>query len=79
MGMKILIEICLFSLKKDSRTRRHELKLVTDQCRFDVRKYSFSQRKVNEWNKLSTYCINPSSVNMFKHKLDTYIRTAGYT
>ena len=45
----------------------------------DIRKYSFSQRTVNEWNKLSTDCINASSVNMFKNKLNTYIRRAGYT
>ena len=42
-----------FSLEKDSRTRGHEIKLVKDQCRLDIRKYSFSQRRVNEWNKLS--------------------------
>ena len=29
------------SLKKDSRTRGHEVKLVKDQCRLDIRKYSF--------------------------------------
>ena len=32
-----------FSLKKDSRTRGHEVKLVKDQCRLDIRKHSFSQ------------------------------------
>ena len=29
-----------FSLKKDSRTRGHEVKLVKDQCRLDIRKHS---------------------------------------
>ena len=42
-----------FSLKTDSRTRGHEATLVKDQCRLDLRKYSFSQRTVNEWKKLS--------------------------
>ena len=45
-----------FSLKKDKRTRGHEVTLVKDQCRLDIRKYSFSQRTINEWNKLSTDC-----------------------
>ena len=67
-----------FSLKKDSRTRGHEVKLVKDQCRLDIRKHSFSQRTINEWNKLSTDCVTASSVNMFKNKVDTYIRRAGY-
>ena len=67
-----------FSLKKDSRTRGHEVKLVKDQCRLDIRKHSFSQRTINEWNKLSTDCVTASSVNMFKNKVDTYLRRAGY-
>ena len=78
MGMKILIEICFF-LKKDSRTRGHEVKLVKDQCRLHIRKYSFSQRTVNQWNKLSMDCITSSSMTMFKNKLDTYLKRAGYT
>ena len=68
-----------FSLKKDSRTRGHEVKLVKDQCRLDIRKHSFSQRTINEWNKLSTDCVTASSVNMFKDKVDTYLRRADYT
>ena len=67
-----------FSLKKDSRTRGHEVKLVKDQCRLDIRKHSFSQRTINEWNKLSTDCVTASSVNMFKNKVDTYFGRAGY-
>ena len=67
-----------FTLKKDSRTRGHEVKLVKDQCRLDIRKHSFSQRTINEWNKLSTDCVTASSVNMFKNKVDTYLRRAGY-
>ena len=62
--------IC-FSLKKDNRTRGLEVTLVKDQCRLDIKKYSFSQRTINEWNKLSTNCVTASSVNMFKNKIDT--------
>ena len=68
-----------FSLKKDSRTRGHEIKLVKDQCRLHIMKYSFSHRTINEWNTLSTDCVTASSVNMFKNKVDTYLRRAGYT
>ena len=58
-----------FSLKKDSRTRGHEVKLVKDQCRLDIRKHSFSQRTINEWNTLSTDYVTASSVNMLKTRL----------
>ena len=74
MGMKILIEMCFFSLKKDSKTRGYEVTLVKDQCRLDIRKYSFSHRTINERNKLSTDCVTASSLNMFKNKVDTYLR-----
>ena len=68
-----------FSLKKDNRTRRHEVKLLKDQCILDIRKYLFSQRTINEWNKLSTYCVIASSINMFKNKVDIYLRREDYT
>ena len=77
MGMKIFIEI-FFSLKKDIRTRGHAVTLVKNQCRLDIRKYSFSQRTINEWNTFSTDCVTASSVNMFKNKVDIYLRRAGY-
>ena len=67
-----------FSLKRDSRTRGHEVKLVKDHCRLDIRKYSISQT-IKEWNKLSTDYITAGCVNMFKNSIVTYLRRAGYT
>ena len=49
------------------------------QSRLDVRKFSFFQRTINVWNKLSTECVHASSVNMFKNKIDKYLVNAGYT
>ena len=63
MGMKILIEF-LFTQERDCRTRGHEVTLVKDQCRLDIKKYSFSQRTINERNKLSSDCVNASSMNI---------------
>ena len=37
-----------FSFKKCSKTRGHEVTLVKDQCRLDIRQYLFSQRTINE-------------------------------
>ena len=59
-----------FKLKECSRTRGHEVASVKEQCRLDMRKYSFSQRVINEWNKLPNYCVNASSVIMFKNRID---------
>ena len=65
-------------LKKGSRTRGHQAELVKEQCRLDMRKYFFSQRVINEWNKLPNDCVNASSVNMFKNRIDIYLIRAGY-
>ena len=41
-----------FRIKNDSITRGHSLALVKSHSRLDIRKYTFSQRVVNDWNKL---------------------------
>ena len=56
-----------------------DVALVKEQCRLDMRKSTFSQRAINELNKLLNDCINASSVNMFKNRIDRYLIRAGYT
>ena len=63
MDMKILIAI-FFKLKEDSMTRGHKAALVKSMtrghkaalvkpyCRLDNRKFSFSQRTINDWNNV---------------------------
>ena len=43
--------------------------IVTRNRRLYFRKYSFSQRTVNEWNKLSADCVHSSSEN----RIDNYL------
>ena len=61
-----------FKLKEGSRTRRHKVALVKEQCRLDM-------RVINEWNKLPNDCVNASSVNMFNNRIYIYLIRAGYT
>ena len=68
----------MFSAKEERRTRRYGVTLAKKQCRLDVRIFSFSQRTIKEWNRLSADCVVASSVNMFKNKIDIYLRRAGY-
>ena len=68
-----------FEIRLSKITRGHNFTLVKKQSRLDVRKFSFSQRTINVWNKLSTECVHASSVNMFKNKIDKYLVKAGYT
>ena len=66
------------SNKKGSRTRGHEVTLVNDQCRLDIRKYSFLRRITCEWNDVSTVCVNARRINMFKYKIAKHLRWAGH-
>ena len=76
--MRILIEICSSNLKKQYNQRTQRA-LVKEQFRLDMRKYSFSQKVIHEWNKLPNDCVNASSVSMFKNRIDRYLIRAGYT
>ena len=69
----------VFTVKEERRTRGHGVTLAKKQCRLDIRIFSFSQRTVKEWNRLSADCVGASSVNIFKNKIDIYLRRAGYT
>ena len=44
-----------------------------------VRKCSYSQRTINVWNKLPAECVQASSVNTFKNRIDKYLVKAVYT
>ena len=56
-------------LKEGSRTRGHKAALVNEQCRLDMRKYSFSQWVINVWNKLLNDCVNVVMRICFKIEL----------
>jgi len=51
---------------------------VKEVClsRLYITKYSFSQRTINDWNKLSDDCVIASSINMFKNKIASYLARA---
>ena len=75
--MRMLIGVCSSNFKK--AVEPEDAALVKEQCRLDMRKYSFSQRVINEWDKLPNDCVNASNVNMFKNRIDRYMIRAGYT
>ena len=55
-----------FKIKTGKITRGHDsghdFMVVEGQSRLDLRKYSFSQRTVNDCNKLPADCVHSSSV-----------------
>ena len=53
-------------------TRGHSMRLKVNRCRYDIRKYSFSNRIVNVWNSLPEEVVTACSVNAFKNRLDRF-------
>ena len=51
MVMKILINV-FFSTEEERTTRGHEVTLAKEQCKLDIRRFKFSRRTVQEWNRL---------------------------
>ena len=66
-GYKDVGRNMFFKLKEGSIIRGQKAALVKEQCRLDMRKYCFSQRVINEWNKLPNDCVNSSTMHMFKN------------
>ncbi len=46
-------------------------------CHLNVRKYSFSERVVDEWNNLLNKAVDTNSVNGFKNQIDPILRKRG--
>ena len=54
----------------DRVSRGHSLKLYKNQAVPDVKKFSFSYRVVNEWNRLPAAIVESNTVNAFKASYD---------
>ena len=65
---------------RDSRTRRHMYEFFLPSCRLNLRKFSFSQRVVSEWNSLPPKAANQTTANGLKNIIDSIFRNRrGYT
>ena len=56
-------------MEADKRTRGHTLKILKRGARLDCRRYSFSQRVVNNWNALPAEAVSCTTVNYLRGKL----------
>ena len=65
------------NLQGVSRTRGHSMKLKKDFSRLDVRKFSFSERVVDEWNGLPEGVVSADTVLNFKINIDLHFANIG--
>ena len=59
----------IFEKSTNSHLRGHSWKLNKSRCHMDLRKYFFSVRVVDRWNKLPQEAIDSTSVDVFKSRL----------
>ena len=56
-GIEDLDSGMFFKYRTDNGTRGHSWALAKERCILDIRKYAFSQRTINEWNRLPGECV----------------------
>ena len=67
------VKKCLIHYSENSNTRGNPFKLEKRSCRLDIRKFFFTFRVVNVWNKLPDAIVNAPSLNSFKSRLDAHL------
>jgi ribonucleases P/MRP protein subunit RPP40 len=69
------LNLSLYSvLHSDCKTRGNQLKLATNYCKYDIRKYCFVNRCVPIRNSLPDDVVLASSTNLCKNRLDRSIK-----
>ena len=64
----------MFFKRHISNTGGHSMKLYKDRVNWDVLKFSFANRVIEQWIKLPETVVNVNSVNTFKYKLDKFLK-----
>jgi len=53
-------------------TRRNDIRLSKNRSRYNLRKFSFTNRIVNIWNSLPNALVDVDSFDLFKSRLDNF-------
>ena len=67
-----------FFIVNSRHSRGHSLKVYKPNVNTDIGKFRFSYRVINEWNLLDNDIVACSSVNLFKDKIDKYLKRRGF-
>ena len=61
-----------FFIVSDRDQRINPLRIKMTHARTDLKKYSFTHRVANSWNKLPAWVVNSESVKAFERNLDKH-------
>jgi len=64
-----------FFRRNEIGRRGHSFKLFKARVRLDIAKFSFGNRVCEQWNHLPGDVVSSSSVNIYRGRLDNYLRT----
>jgi len=68
----------LFQKATTTELRGHSLKLYKKSSRLELRKHFFSQRIVDQWNKLPDDVVSAATISSFKKRLDIWMERYGH-
>ena len=60
-----------FEIVCESKTRGHQYKIAKKRSSTSMRKHTFSNRVVEEWNSLPEYVVDAPNTNVFKSRLNS--------
>ena len=67
-----------FTMSLYTGTRGHSKNMFKVRCETTLRKHSFSQRIIDDWNSLTENIVTAKSIHSFKTKLDKHWQTEWY-
>ena len=71
--VNISLKNVLDYIRLHGKIRGHPYKISKLHSRRDIQKYPFTQRIVNDWNRLPGSAVMSASINQFKGHIDKYL------